>query len=577
MKWGVTLAALLLCPILGLAQGVPYNNQVIFSGGFPYPTVRVCTEPATGTPCTPLASIFSDAALTQPLPNPFTGDNTGKFVFYANPAVTYHAQISGVGLVPYDIANITLPGNGGGGGGGTGTVIGTPNQITVSTSGTPSVSQVSLPSPTLFPGAATFNGPVGVSNVSNGIYTFADPFCAFQGVSSAQDELLCDLQGIGPVFNTGDGSQTLAYQLNKIQQFGYQNGQVNTWHAANNDFEPAVSVSIADGNITSPLFTGSLAGNITVFPSPQVFPVNAVNSALVLGVTDTNPCCALAEGSVWMNDTGINGNPHIVYYDGNGYQSPLTNVDTPCSFSNGCTGTAGSFNVMANSPVLSGTPYIADAIGKSLTLQLNTGDQMDLQQGIVTPFIQATPQAGHIKTGYGTDNKFQGSYDGDPFKPFLRQGPTVCNAGGTGCSGTPGDFTTANNTALQNITGLSFSKTAVAATSNFRCVIMYSQAVANVAVAFGIQAVTNAPTNINATGLEQTGATAFTAGSLNALATTSATNIVSAVPTATATVFRVQLDGTIEDSAHANNFNLMVSTATGTDAVTVKRGSYCAF
>jgi hypothetical protein len=188
----------------------------------------------------------------------------------------------------------------------------------------------------------------------------------------------------------------------------------------------------------------------------------------------------------------------------------------------------------------------------------------------VTPFIQAIPAAGHIKTGYGTDHKYQMSVDGDPFMPVLRQGPALTS-----------DFTTANNTNLQLITDgthpLQFTKTAVAQSANFRCELMYSQATANVAVAFGIQAATANPTNIAASAQIFTSTTASTVGTLATLATTTATAIVSATPSATATVFRAVISGTIEDSAHANTFNIMVSTATGADAVTIKRGSYCAF
>lgn len=137
------------------------------------------------------------------------------------------------------------------------------------------------------------------------------------------------------------------------------------------------------------------------------------------------------------------------------------------------------------------------------------------------------------------------------------------------------DFTTAANTNLQTITGLSWTTPAVSGNYSFACDIMYSQATGNAAVAFGIQAATNSPTNINATGTMQTNTTAFTGGSLNGLNTTTATAIVSATPAATATIFNAHLGGSIEMSALANTFNIMVSTATSGDAVTVKRGSTC--
>lgn len=142
------------------------------------------------------------------------------------------------------------------------------------------------------------------------------------------------------------------------------------------------------------------------------------------------------------------------------------------------------------------------------------------------------------------------------------------------------DFTTANNTSLQTITGLTWNLLpGLARNYYFECDLAYSQATANVAVAFGIQAATNNPTNIFATGIEQITvgppATIVT-GTLATLATTTATNIVSGTPTALATNYTVHLAGTIENPANTQNvINIMVSTAAGADAVSVKRGSPC--
>lgn len=140
------------------------------------------------------------------------------------------------------------------------------------------------------------------------------------------------------------------------------------------------------------------------------------------------------------------------------------------------------------------------------------------------------------------------------------------------------NFTTAANTTLQTITGLTFNFPAVAHNWNFRCNLSYSQATGNAAVAFGIQAATNAPTNIFAHGLQQITvgppATIVT-GTLATLTTTTATNIVSGTPTALATNYYVELAGTLELGASANAVSIKVSTATAGDAVTVLRGSYC--
>jgi len=87
-----------------------------------------------------------------------------------------------------------------------------------------------------------------------------------------------------------------------------------------------------------------------------------------------------------------------------------------------------------------------------------------------------------------------------------------------------------------------------------------------------------APTNIAANGTAQTNTTAFTAGpGVITLATTTATNVVTFTPAATGTVFRITMDGMIEQPAFGGGqvINIMASTGAAADALTIKRGSYC--
>lgn len=79
------------------SQGISINDTAIKpSAVIAGATVRVCTEAAGGTPCSPLASIYSDAALTIPKSNPFTTDSSGNYLFYATPSC-YKIQISASG------------------------------------------------------------------------------------------------------------------------------------------------------------------------------------------------------------------------------------------------------------------------------------------------------------------------------------------------------------------------------------------------------------------------------------------------------------------------------------------------
>jgi hypothetical protein len=144
------------------------------------------------------------------------------------------------------------------------------------------------------------------------------------------------------------------------------------------------------------------------------------------------------------------------------------------------------------------------------------------------------------------------------------------------------NFTTSGvGTALEAITGLTITVPVLAANWTFHAHLAYSQAVANAAVAFGIQAVTNAPTNIFAMGNQETVITAgvgtFVTGVLATLTTTTATNIVTGTPGATGVNYTCDIHGTCELAASANTIRLLVSTATAADIVTVLRGSYFTF
>src|SRR2546422_3722058 len=92
------------------AQGTRKDDIVFNSRGVPLAgaAVRVCAMPASGQPCTPLALIYSDAALTQALANPTTTDGLGNYFFYAAPG-KYEIEISGPAITTKQIPNVILP------------------------------------------------------------------------------------------------------------------------------------------------------------------------------------------------------------------------------------------------------------------------------------------------------------------------------------------------------------------------------------------------------------------------------------------------------------------------------------
>lgn len=88
------------------AQGSRKDDIVFGPTGHPVSgaTVRVCQPTATGTPCAPLATIYTDATLTVASANPFQTDGIGNYHFYA-PAGRYQIQISS----PQITGTITQP------------------------------------------------------------------------------------------------------------------------------------------------------------------------------------------------------------------------------------------------------------------------------------------------------------------------------------------------------------------------------------------------------------------------------------------------------------------------------------
>jgi len=97
-------AALLLLLLLALAPGAgaqgSRKDDIVFGpSGHPIAgaNIRVCQSTATGSPCSPLAAIYTDATLSVAAANPFPGDGIGNYHFYA-PAGRYMIQITGPGV-----------------------------------------------------------------------------------------------------------------------------------------------------------------------------------------------------------------------------------------------------------------------------------------------------------------------------------------------------------------------------------------------------------------------------------------------------------------------------------------------
>src|SRR3984893_13619878 len=111
--WALVTLALHVWPGIvtpALAKGSRKDDIVFNSRGIPLAgaTIRICAMPASGQPCTPLAQIYSDAALTQALANPTTTDGLGNYFFYAAPG-KYEIEVSGPGITTKQLPNVILP------------------------------------------------------------------------------------------------------------------------------------------------------------------------------------------------------------------------------------------------------------------------------------------------------------------------------------------------------------------------------------------------------------------------------------------------------------------------------------
>ncbi len=159
------------------AQGTRKDDIVLGPRGTPVAgaTVAVCTQPAnTSTkPCTPLANLYSNSALTLPIANPITADGLGNYHFYAAPG-KYTLQISGSQLTTTVIPDVILPND-----------PMNPTVTTVTTTGAISALSMALSGNLTVGGSVSVTGTLLAPNVA-GKPSTADSICY---VSAAGNDL----------------------------------------------------------------------------------------------------------------------------------------------------------------------------------------------------------------------------------------------------------------------------------------------------------------------------------------------------------------------------------------------------
>jgi len=111
MKRWLAIFAVVCLGLPAWGQGGSQASSVLrSSAGAAGATVRVCVSTASGTPCSPLANIFTDAALTVPKSNPFAADAVGNYGYYASPRI-YKEQVTVGGATFTQV--VTVPEDGG--------------------------------------------------------------------------------------------------------------------------------------------------------------------------------------------------------------------------------------------------------------------------------------------------------------------------------------------------------------------------------------------------------------------------------------------------------------------------------
>jgi len=197
------------------AQGSRKDDIVFNSRGVPLAgaTIRVCAMPATGQPCTPLAQIYSDAALTQALANPTTSDGLGNYFFYAAPG-KYEIEVSGPGITTKQIPNVILPSD-----------PSSPTFNNLSTTGNISAFSLSLSGNLTVNGSTTVVGNLasGTLNLANqsvapgpagagtvNLYTKSDKRLYYQDDTGAE---------IGPIANTSGAQTNVSNTFTAAQNF----------------------------------------------------------------------------------------------------------------------------------------------------------------------------------------------------------------------------------------------------------------------------------------------------------------------------------------------------------------------
>lgn len=584
----IVLCLFFLSP-LAFAQGVfsPVQTALKSVNGqtmpFPGATITVCGPNASGIPCSPVltSTLFQDSALSEPLSNPFFAGANGNYQFAAV-AAQYTVTVTGAGFNGYSYqASLSS--------GGAATLASTyANNQTTGTFCNELVKQDASGNAIVTAGGET-SGVIGVASI--GCVPVGSPAIIPPTVTvvfAGDIQIIFDTSL--PTVSDYVGISALQGRVTDVgatPSTGQNQGQVrndpNTGAAPSNcTITPGCWVHLELGSGSggggttgaNPALSNLVAPAVNLAPAPQTD--NAINlndashrwvNMWLSGVIGNASSGAPFAGLTFLTSGVVNC--------GNGSPGDVT-----CTF-NAANGNFGTqVNVGGGSPAcgtfsncmaftFGNTGSTTPAAGNGFFKFISSNNHVWLSIGS-TEFdsLMNLPALASSITGLYTGCTTAQYLDSDGTCHYA---PLVLKVGSS-------NFTTAASTSLQVITGLSDAMPAsVAGVMGFNCDVTWSQATAAVAVAFGVQGATTAPTNLEASGTMYPNTTTLATGTLTALTTTTATSVVSATPSAIATIWRALVSGTLEFPSNASPtvFNLLVSTATSGDVVTVYRGSKC--
>jgi hypothetical protein len=319
--------------------------------------------------------------------------------------------------------------------------------------------------------------------------------------------------------------------------------------------------------------------------------LNPLNAAFTSVSTGTAPCPNLVAGTSGAQcgnegttPTGTNTNVDFWWQNASSHceDDVENNVDVGCAVTVNKTNVYGAFL----QDFTSGTMEIPEAAGFTATVNSTIG--LDTTANSEHTWVNSADAINAVEAAGITANVLTKSTDAthglitassitDDAKNITTA--EVISAGNKVFLN--GDFTDSTSGSLQLVTGLSYTlPTSKAANYSFHCALIYDQTSAVVVDQFGVGVTGTAPTQLNAGATVQLTAgppSTYASGTLLALASTTPTLVVSFTPGVAATMYRAELDGTIEQPSNATPgvFSIYAFTTTGTDNLVVKRGSYC--